>query len=81
MPTKLMDLDRAQKMLREALGFDEPIALTTTLVEDLGIDEIDAVEIELILEEELAIELPDDWLDATRTVGDLIHRVNVLGQR
>lgn len=46
-----------------------------TLVEDLGADSLDVVEISIALEERFEVELDDEHVDHARTVGDIVRAV------
>lgn len=66
-------------MLVEHLGHeDDDIKLTSTIRDDLGADSLDAVEVEMGLEDMFDIELSIDGplLDKIITVSDLIAVVN-----
>lgn len=51
------------------------IKMETRLVEDLGADSLDAVEIMFSLEEEFGMEIDDDSAQAIKTVGDLVKYI------
>ena len=68
--------ERVRKVLVDCLHVtDEEVTLEATLAENLGADSFDVVEIELDLEEEFGVEVPDDAVDAGqfRTVGDIVR--------
>ena len=50
----------------------------TRLVDDLGADSLDSIEIVLAMETEFDIEIPDDDLDRVETVQDIITIVQDL---
>ncbi|SDW12615.1 acyl carrier protein [Marinobacter mobilis] len=49
------------------------ISSTSRLVEDLGADSLDLVELTMALEERFALELTDDQADQLVTVGDVLR--------
>ena len=51
------------------------IKMETRLVEDLGADSLDAVDIMFSLEEEFGMEIDDDSAQAIKTVGDLVKYI------
>lgn len=51
------------------------IKMETRLVEDLGADSLDAVEIMFSLEEEFGMEIDDDSAQSIKTVGDLVKYI------
>jgi len=51
------------------------------LVEDLGCDSLDLVEISMETEEHFGISVPDEFVDQVRTIGDVADGVlELLGQ-
>ena len=50
----------------------ERVTLTTRLVDDLGADSLDTVELVMAFEEEFRIEIPDDKAEKMRTVGNVV---------
>ncbi len=51
------------------------IKMETRLVEDLGADSLDAVEIMFSLEEEFGMEIDDESAQTIKTVGDLVKYI------
>lgn len=51
------------------------ITMDTRLVEDLGADSLDAVEIMFALEEEFGLEIDDESAQNIKTVGDLVNYI------
>jgi acyl carrier protein len=59
----------------------ERIRESHALVEDLGCDSLDLVEISMETEEHFGIGVPDEFVDRVRTVGDVADGVlELLGQ-
>ena len=59
----------------------ERIRQSNTLIEDLGCDSLDLVEISMECEEQFAIDVPDEFVDRIRTVADVADGVlELLGQ-
>lgn len=56
-------------ILKDHLNKD--VTPTMRLKEDLGCDSLDAVEITMLLEDELSIELDDDRIENWKTVQDI----------
>ncbi len=48
----------------------------TSLQEDLGIDSLDAVELNMALEDEFSISITDEELAALKTIEDIVKIVN-----
>ncbi|WP_238393401.1 acyl carrier protein [Myxacorys almedinensis] len=68
---------RVQKIVIEQLQVDKNrVDLDSSLANDLGMDELDRVELLMALEEEFDIEIPDDVAeDGWDTVKDLVNLV------
>jgi len=63
---------RVRALLAEQLGLDESgITSEAHILEDLGADSLDVVELVMALEEAFDIEIPDSHADSIRTVGDV----------
>lgn len=56
----------------------EQVTLTANLVEDLGADSLDVVELIMAFEDEFGITLPDEDIAAMKTVGDIVNYINKL---
>ena len=48
------------------------VNINATLVDDLGVDSLDAVELVMAIEEEFIIEIPDEVAERMRTVRDIV---------
>lgn len=71
-----MVLEKVAKIIAQELNANaESITMETRLVEDLGADSLDAVEIMFALEEEFGMEIEDDAAQAIKTVGDLVKYI------
>lgn len=74
--TKEQVLDRLRPILSEMLGVPEhEVEPKADLVDDLGADSLDTVEIAMEVEEEFDVEFPDVDFDGVRTVDDLASLV------
>ena len=51
----------------------EQITPQARIVEDLGADSLDTIELVMAFEEEYGIEIPDEKAERLRTVGDVIE--------
>lgn len=68
-----MVFEKVAKILAEQLDVDvDEIKLTTDMVDDLGADSLDIVDLVMTLEDEFDIEIPDEDVEGVRTVGDLV---------
>ena len=59
----------------EEKGITTVFTDTTTIVDDLGVDSLDVVEIVVALEEKFEISVPDEVYPNFNTVGDIINYV------
>ena len=68
-----MTFEKVQKILAEQLELDaDEITLDSSLVEDLGIDSLDFVDIVMSLEDEFDTEFPEEDMTDIKTVGDIV---------
>lgn len=73
MDAKIIDLI-ADKLGKKV----EQIQPTSRLVEDLGADSLDVVELIMTFEDEFGIALPDEDVAKLKTVGDITSYINNL---
>ena len=72
-------LDKIQEMLDEALNLPaEQVTANAKIVDDLGADYLDVVEILSRLEDEYGIMIPDDEVENLVTVGDVAAEIEKL---
>ncbi|MCD8200846.1 MAG: acyl carrier protein, partial [Clostridia bacterium] len=65
--------EKIAAMLSEQLGVpQDKITLESAIVEDLGADSLDVVELLMALEEETGKTIPEDKITEIKTVGDLV---------
>lgn len=66
-------------LIAEKLGKKkEQITLNTNLVEDLGADSLDVVELIMTFEDEFGVTLPDEDVAKMKTVGDVVNYIKTL---
>ena len=51
------------------------VSSEANLLDDLGADSLDVVELVMALEEEFGIEVPDEDVESIRTIGDIVQYV------
>ena len=72
-------LDEISKILSEQLGIPQSkVTLESRIVEDLGADSLDVVELLMQLEDNTGKTIPDDKVASIKTVGDLIKTLETL---
>ncbi len=65
--------ERVKKIVVEHLGVEESkVTEQASLIDDLGADSLDQVELVMAFEEEFGVEIPDDAAEKIRTVGDAV---------
>ena len=65
--------DRVKTIVVEQLGVKpEQVVPDASLIDDLGADSLDTVELVMALEEEFETEIPDEAAEKIRTVGQII---------
>ncbi len=65
--------DKIAKMLAEQLGIPQSkITPESRIVDDLGADSLDVVELLMTLEDETGKTIPDDEVSKIKTVGEIV---------
>ena len=68
-----MVFEKVKKIVAETLNVNaDQITLETHLIDDLGADSLDAVELIMAIEDEFGIEIDDEHAQNTRKIGDLV---------
>ena len=68
-----MTLDKVKQMLANQLNIPvEKIKEDSRLIEDLGADSLDMIEMLMSLEEEFGITVPDDKVEGLKTVENIV---------
>ena len=68
-----MVLDKMKDILVEQLECDpEDITMESLLVDDLGADSLDAIDIVMSVEDTFKVEVPDEIIEKIETVGDIV---------
>ena len=72
-----MIFEKVKEKIAEQLGVDEDeITLESKIIDDLGADSLDVVELVMALEEEFDIEIPDSDTEGLSTVGDVVEYID-----
>ena len=76
-----MVLDKIKSILSSQFGIDEDqITENTDVVNDLGADSLDVVEMMMSIEDEFGMMIEDEEIAEMRTVGDVVNYIeNHLG--
>lgn len=71
-----MVLDKMKDILVEQLECDpEDITMESLLIDDLGADSLDAIDIVMSVEDTFKIEVPDEIIEKIETVGDIVNYI------
>lgn len=65
--------DKVRAILVDQLDVDEDaVTMESSITEDLGADSLDVVDMVMSLEEEFDVEIPDEEIEAMKTVGEIV---------
>lgn len=68
-----MLLDEVKEILVDQLEINaDDIELTSSLIDDLGADSLDAIDIVMTIEDQYSIEVPDEMIKNMKTVEDIV---------
>ena len=68
-----MVFEKIRAMIAEQLEIEEDsITMDSALIEDLGADSLDVVDLIMSIEDEFEIEVPDEAIENMRTIGDAV---------
>lgn len=71
-----MVLDKMKDILVEQLECNpEDITMESPLVDDLGADSLDAIDIVMSVEDTFKVEVPDEIIEKIETVGDIVNYI------
>ena len=72
-----MTIDKVKEMLANQLNVEiDKIGKDSKIVEDLGADSLDMIEMLMALEEEFGLSIPDDKVENLKTVGDVASYID-----
>ena len=72
-----MCFERVRQLICDQLGkAPEKVNLDTKIVDDLGADSLDVVEMLMALEDEYGVSLPDEVAMKLQTVGDIVNYID-----
>ena len=71
-----MVVEKVKELVAEQLGVSkESVTLESNIIEDLGADSLDVIEMLMTLEEEFGISIPDDKINQIKTVGQIVELI------
>lgn len=70
-----MVFEKVKEILAEQLDIEnlDSITMDSLLVEDLGADSLDSIDIVMSVEDEFKIEVPDEVVENMTTVADIVN--------
>ena len=72
-----MTFEKIRTILSEQLSVEEDeITLSSNIIDDLGADSLDLVDMAMTVEDEFGIELPEEMLEKVQTVEDIINYID-----
>ena len=72
-----MCYEKVKQLICDQLGkSQDKVNMDTKIVEDLGADSLDVVEMLMALEDEYGIALPDEVAIKLQTVGDIVNYID-----
>lgn len=68
-----MVFEKLRVIICDQLGLEEDeVTLASNILEDLGADSLDVVDLVMSIEDEFDIEVPDEEIARIKTVGDVV---------
>ena len=69
-----MVFEKIREILMEQLDVEESVVtMEASILEDLGADSLDIVDLVMTLEDEFDMEIPDEEIETIKTVGDIVR--------
>ena len=77
-----MSFDKVKKLLAEQLNIaPEKITMTSKVIDDLGADSLDVVEMLMTLEDEFNVTVSDEESVNLKTVGDIVKLIDAKSKK
>ena len=71
-----MVFDKVKELIVDQLDVEEDAVKTeSVIIDDLGADSLDVVDLVMSIEEEFDIEIPDEAVEGIKTVGDIVKYI------
>ncbi|HZJ76046.1 MAG TPA: acyl carrier protein [Clostridia bacterium] len=71
-----MIFDKVKTIICEQLDLEEDkVTMDSNILEDLGADSLDIIDLIMSFEDEFDIEVPDEEIEGIKTVGDLVKYI------
>jgi len=71
-----MVYEKVREIICDQLDLEEEqVTLEALIIDDLGADSLDVVDLVMSLEEEFDVEIPDDEVENVKAVGDIVKYI------
>ena len=71
-----MIFDKVKEILVDQLDVeDEKVTMEASIIDDLGADSLDLVDLVMSLEDEFDVEIPDEQVENIKTVSDIVKYI------
>ncbi|MFY9198076.1 MAG: acyl carrier protein [Acutalibacteraceae bacterium] len=68
-----MIFEKIKEIICEQLEVDEKkVTMESSLIDDLGADSLDLIDLVMSIEDEYDVEVPDDMIESIKTIGDVV---------
>lgn len=72
-----MNFEKIKEVIVDTLSCNpEDVTMEASLEDTLGMDSLDAVQVNMAIEEALGVQIPDEELANMKTVGDIVEYVD-----
>lgn len=69
-------IERVKELVSEQLGIDKnTVTAESNIIEDLGADSLDVIEMLMTLEEEFGITIPDEKINQIKTIQQIVDLI------
>lgn len=74
---EIMNFEKIKEVIVDTLSCNpEDVTMEASLEDTLGMDSLDAVQVNMAIEEALGVQIPDEELANMKTVGDIVEYVD-----
>ncbi|MCL1830228.1 MAG: acyl carrier protein [Oscillospiraceae bacterium] len=71
-----MVFEKVRELICAQLDYDEDsVTMGSSIIDDLGADSLDVVDLVISLEEEFDMEIPDEEIEGIKTIGDMVKYI------
>lgn len=71
-----MVIDKVKELVAEQLGISkDSISENSNIIEDLGADSLDVIEMLMTLEDEYGVTIPDDKISQVKTINQIVELI------